>query len=233
MLGNSPTTVTAAIHVTDVSGATVGSVMLRPPLGYSAQLAKGCSFRLSAGTANDGTWSCSMTFPAGTPPGRWSLGYYRVTNNVGDEAFFFGTAAKAFGQSSGVSVLESAADVGLPALAGFAITPTSTVVGSMGGSTVFTVHATDAASGVDWVYVDVGNQYGQMSGNAARCSRVDANADRRDVTWTCTLEYSSYVLAGLYPVLSIELVDVAGNSRTYTNAELWRAGFPGMFTLTR
>ncbi|MEP6729047.1 MAG: Ig-like domain-containing protein [bacterium] len=230
---SAPVMVTASVHVTDASGALGGSVSLNPPPGNSALLAKSCDFRLTDGSAADGTWSCSMTFVAGVPAGRWSLLNYRMSNAAANEASFSGTAAKAFGVSSGVSVLENAADMDSPVLAGFTILPSSTVVAATGGTTVLTVHATDAVSGIYSVGVDIGNQYGLMNGNAARCSQLEANPDRSDVTWSCTLTYSGNVLVGLYPVLSIELLDRAGNSRTYTNAELLQAGFPAMFTLTR
>lgn len=100
ILGGREGHTTARAHVIDGgSGVDYLAIKLTGP---KEGLDLNCDFKLEQGTILDGTWSCDVVIPVGSPPGRWPFYYWYVQDATGNYVSGFGTAAAAL--SPGITV---------------------------------------------------------------------------------------------------------------------------------
>ena len=233
VVGASSATATATARVMDV-GPGVQSVRMAigPPNGLNSTNIV-CDMTMISGTRADGTWTCPLVFERGATSGRWAFQFLQSDEPPGpghNGNLWQISAAKAMGATSSVAVLQSAADTTPPVLTGLTIAPAS-VAQTSATSVVVTARVADAAVGVDQIIVDIGDSNGSTeSGPASYCyPRPTA-----DITvWTCTMPVSPRQMkTGIHPVRSVEVVDKSGNARVYTSAQIFQAGFQGMFIVT-
>jgi hypothetical protein len=218
---STPVTVTARIIGPDVR---LAGLVFSAPTGTLGS-SRDCELRLSNGTSDDGTWSCTMSWPVG-PTGPFELGWIRASTAANYETIYTGAAARARGLASAVTVLSSTADMTPPSLSEFAISPIS-VPQSAAKSTVITARAADSGIGIRGITIDLGEPSGSSDyGTIPSCVRSAETPDRRDMSWRCTMTLFTFERLGVYPIRSVALYDDLGNVRVYTNAQLLAAGFP-------
>jgi hypothetical protein len=91
----SSATVTTTEQITDnLSGVFYGDATFVSPSG---QQEEGCSSRLISGTDLDGTWQCTITFPAYGEAGTWIVSNIVVVDNVGNYQYYYTSQLQAMG----------------------------------------------------------------------------------------------------------------------------------------
>jgi hypothetical protein len=117
----------------DLSGVSYAAVYFYSPSG---QHTAGAGLYLSSGTNLNGTYSGTVTIPAFTEPGAWTVNYLYVVDNVGNTHYYYATDLQALGFPSkfqfGATTSVALASSLNPAVFGQAVTFTATVTASNG-----------------------------------------------------------------------------------------------------
>ncbi|HYH78142.1 MAG TPA: Ig-like domain-containing protein [Longimicrobium sp.] len=221
-----------------VSGVASASVFITSPAGR--QIASDPCTRQS-GTPSVGSYSCLIEVPRFVEDGAWQVAV-ELADRRGNTHVYDAAELKRLGFPSTLEVI-STQDSLPPSIADFSFSPDSVdvtdstgarvdwagvVVDSVGAVITATVRALDSVGGVSEVSVT----FTAPSGFEAEGGCVRVAGTTVDGTWSCTIELDPNAPSGVWTA-SVEIVDAAGNSRTYTGDELESLGFPTSLRVTR
>src|SRR5437879_2401337 len=144
----SSATVTVTEQVTDdLSGVRYAVMDFVSPSGNQAA---NCTLGLISGTNLNGTWQCTVTIPAFSEAGTWSVLYTFAVDNVGNEGYYDSAALQALGfptqlivDSSTTVVLASSTD---PSSYEQSVTFTATATSSNGNIPTGIVNFNDGST---------------------------------------------------------------------------------------
>jgi hypothetical protein len=194
------------VRVTDAKGRGVAS----QPITWQVDDGGGT---ISAGDSETGA--------DGTASAEWTLGLQPGT---------FAVSAAVAGVTPVSFTATSIADTVAPQVTAFALTPAALDVTQAAGVVTFTVHASDNASGIAVVWIQVRKPDGTLPG---ACGALEpATGSRTDGTWECRFTVPQSAMQGDWTIDGIEVQDQVLNDRRYTTAELTDAGFPTSITIT-
>jgi hypothetical protein len=211
--------VTATIKVTD-SQSGVGSVYAQGSVLIKGRsyAAYGASVKKKSGTIKNGTWVVVMTVPRWVQKGSH---VWKLTVSAYDKADVFGNnvslnsvqlKAKHFPSSFTV---KSKTDLTKPALKGLTYAPHAVDARKANKKVAFTLKATDTLSGISYAIITIKSPAGLTS--QGFLSRHSGTAFKGTFTGKVTVPRCSE--SGTWTV-SAQIVDVAGNVRSYTPAQL-------------
>jgi adhesin/invasin len=213
--------VTFAAYAVPVASVTLSAATVRVGRGDATQLV--ATPRDSTGAPLAGrtvTWTSSSDATAAVNTAGLVTGMALGTATV--------TAASE-GKSAIAAVTVTTEDRTEPRLAGLAFSPGEVDVTSAPAVVQFSVHATDAGSGVDFFAVGFA---GPMPGSGASCwgpvsgNGVLASGTPTDGVWTCTATIPRGAAAGTWVIPQLNLGDGAGNQAIITTGELSAVGLP-------
>lgn len=196
------------------------------------------STTVSVGRGDETQLAATPRDSTGKPlPGRtiaWTTSS-AATASVSDSGTVTGQAlgtatvtATSEGKSASARVTVTTEDRTAPRLAGFSFSPSQVDVTSAARTVEFTVRATDAGSGVAFFAVGFTGPTPVLGASCAGPHSGNGTLDSgtpRDGVWKCTATLSKGAAAGEWKAQVI-LVDVAGNQRGYSTAEVQAAGYP-------
>ncbi|HET7229821.1 MAG TPA: Ig-like domain-containing protein [Longimicrobium sp.] len=228
----SPTAITAGDSATvtfTVADAGTGVATARATI-YHAASNRSYSCAASApatGTLNNGTFQCRIVTSAGAANGSWSVNSVQVTDRTGNNASFTAAGLSARGFTSSVTLSGGSNDTGKPALDTFAISPASV---TRADSVTFTVGASDPGSGVALMLVEIRSP---ISSELLACqSAAPASGTRASGTFVCSARFGAGAPAGTWTLYDLQIVDTAGNQRSYLAGDLQGFGLSTTLTVT-
>jgi hypothetical protein len=241
---NGPATFDIAAHITDnLSGAAdnrlLGEVRFRSP--SRAQFLDASFFGSSrtSGTPTDGTYKPAypVTLPTSSEPGTWTVEYFSLTDQVGNNRRLTAADMSAGGFPSTFEQT-GAGDTTPPELAGFSWSPRT--VDTTNGPVTFDVsaHITDDHAGaadnrmlgeVRFRSPSRGQFLDASFFGSSRTSGTSTDGTYKPA-YTVTLPQHSE--RGTWTVEYFYLTDQAGNSKRLTAADLANRGFPNSFEQT-
>jgi len=201
-----------------LSGVASAVVFLTSPSGTNVLSSDPCS--RTDGSPASGGYDCGLQIPRYVEDGIWSVSF-EATDEVGNSRTWTPADLKRHGFANTVDVT-STSDTVPPTISRFAFAPDSvTVTDSTGASTHATVRALDAVSGVASVSVSFTSPTGfNTAGGCALSAGTEI-----DGTWSCDVPLDADVESGGWTA-SIEVLDTAGNVRTYSTEDLIGLGLP-------
>jgi hypothetical protein len=221
-------TVAVTAHVTDdLSGVASADITFESPNGKQATARAG--FTLVSGTATNGTYEAIVTFEPFIQTGTWKVRTIHLTDNVGNEAVLSSTQLEAKGFPDSVTVT-SVEDSTAPALASFAISPSSVNVTSASETVTVTAEITDAQSGFSHGSVVFESPNGKVITNDASFSRVSGNAS--DGIYEAKVKFKPFVQSGTWKVSNVNLVDAVNNEANFSSSQLEGKSFPTTVSVT-
>jgi hypothetical protein len=193
----------------------------------------GCSSTAPAtGSPLDGTFQCELFFPQGSQTGIWRALEVELLDAAGNGRFYLATELQGLGFPTEITVATQP-DAIPPSLEDFSFFPTSinTVEGPATVRAFFT--ASDDLSGLAWLKVAFADP-GPLSVLRGCSSFVFApqNGAQGGGTYDCDVEFPQFTEEGVWTVFNVDLSDAAGNTRSYTTAELIGLGVPTALTVT-
>jgi hypothetical protein len=216
----SSATVTTTEQITDnLSGVYYGDATFISPSGEQEA---GCSSRLISGTGLDGTWQCTVTFPAYGEAGTWTVSNIIVVDNVGNYQYYYTSQLQAMGFPTTLQVTSNQ-DTQPPVLTGFSFSPTAINTTTSSATVTTTEQITDNLSGVYYGDATFLSPSGQQE---AGCSSRLISGTDLDGTWQCTITFPAYGEAGTWTVYNVVVVDNVGNYQYYYTSQLQAMGFP-------
>jgi hypothetical protein len=178
--------------------------------------------RRIAGTALDGTYTATVTFPRFSQAGEWRLGFIFLKDLANNQHFISTDEIKALGFDTRVDVT-SIQDVTAPQLASLTFTPTSINTSSADAEVQVTARITDDVSGSGddlllyfWSPGDLQFVYGFLR-------RTDGTT--LDGTYRATVTFPRFSQAGEWRLGFVFLKDLANNQHFITTEEIKALGF--------
>ena len=221
-----PATVTVTAHITDdVSGVSFAYGYFYAPSPSSQYVYAPLGGNRVSGTALDGIYQVTATFPRYGATGTWTLGGLTLGDVVGNTQTISTASLVADGFPTQVAV-SGTPDTTPPQLVSLSFS-TSTINTSAGPATVtVTAHITDDLSGISFAYgyfyaPSPSSQYvyAPLGGN-----RVSGTA--LDGIYQVTATFPQYGATGTWTLGGLTLGDVVGNTQTISTASLVADGFP-------
>ncbi len=213
-------TITATAQATDdLSGVgSLGELFVSP----SGTERFGCDMTLISGTDLNGTFQCTATAPAYSEPGTWTVSYFYVQDNIGNEQMYYTTQLQSMGFPTQLQVTSNP-DTTPPVVTSFTFTPTfvDTAVGS--AAITVTAQITDNLSGVS----SSGALFLSPSGTKSfGCNMTLISGTNLNGTYQCTATVAAFSEAGVWTVDYVFAYDNVNNERLYYASELQSLGFP-------
>jgi hypothetical protein len=175
----------------------------------------------TAGTAFDGTYTATLTFPQFSEAGAWRLDQVEARDLVGNFGQLFTTGLQALGFNTALQVT-STQGIETPVLASLSFTPTSINTTAGAAPVQVTMQVTDALAGVSSILVS----FRSLSGNQERLFGIPRTAGTAfDGTYTATLTFPRFSEAGAWRLHSVRATDLVGNSRSFFTTGLQALGF--------
>jgi serine protease len=215
---------TATFHVTDVGigiggGLSSFRVFLKGPTGVQAQCSGGNT--LVGGTANDGTWTCSISIPAGSAPGQWAFTQWDGFDAAGNTRVVSGSEASAL--SAGIAVTSTAApDTDAPRLVSISFLPANIDLKGGSGSTTATFHVTDVGTGIGGGGLSTFRVFLKgPTGVQAQCSGGSTlvSGTMNDGTWSCSIPIVAGSASGQWVFRQWDGFDAAGNTSVVSGSD--------------
>ncbi len=200
---------TVSVHVTDAgTGVRELRVFLTAPTNDRSACGAE-NIPPQSGTINDGTWTCQITVPAGSPAGVWRLSQVDVSDNAFNSSVVSGVDAARL--ADGVTVIDSAPDTAPPVVVDVSFSPATVDVSLGAATTTASVHITDTGTGVSKFHVYlVGPTNGLLGCGAATVPPQSGTIN--DGTWTCQITVPAGSVAGLWQLAEIDASDNVFNS---------------------
>jgi adhesin/invasin len=155
--------------------------------------------------------------------GSWTLGPSEGSNTL--------TATAAGLSGSPVTFTATAGDATPPTVVSVAVVPTTVDVTSSAQTVTFTVHATDAKSGISFLNVGFTSPLSAPTVTLLGCTTpVLASGTKADGTFSCSVTIPVHATAGAWSV-TVEVDDAVGNQRVLQQSDLAAAGFPSTVTV--
>jgi hypothetical protein len=222
-------TVTVTAHITDnLSGVTSASIDFRPPSGKPT-IGRVPLTKVS-GTALDGNYEATVTFPRYAPAGVWKIATINMADNVGNEASLSTLRVEAKGLPATVRVEDLTEDIQAPGLSELKISPASVNVTASAQSVAVTAGITDNLSGVAGASVSFTSPSGKQFTALASLSKVSGT--ETSGTWEATVSFPQFIQSGTWKVSTLNLTDNVGNEARLSAAQLEAKALPATVAVT-
>lgn len=219
---SSSQSVTVSAHITDdLSGVASASVQFESPSGK--QVTANAEFSKVSGTETDGMYEATVTFNQFIQSGTWKVRGVDLRDNVGNEAVVTAAQLESKGLPAAVTVT-STADTQPPALASFAISPSSVNTTAASETVTVTAEITDNLSGFDHGSVVFESPNGKVLTNIASFSRISGSSTSG--LYEAKVVFKPYVQGGTWKVSNVNLTDAVGNEANISAAQLEGKAFP-------
>ena len=220
---------TVTVTVTATDGETgVSSVSLGLNSASAAQ-GRVCIATRTAGTAANGTWTCTIQIPEDAAAGAWTVSGLRIQDAAGNRTEPTAPELELLGFPTTVQVVSPNQDVTPPTFDGFAITPDSVDISAGPATVTFSVTASDAGTGVQGTVTYLWSPSGNL---LLYCSGELASGTAASGTWTCSVEIPQFAETGEWRIFSTSAGDALGNAVQRTAADLEAAGLPSTVIVT-
>lgn len=185
---------------------------------------------LEAGDAVRGTWSCAIPLSKYAASGVWGALRLWIWDYAGNVREYTDAELQAGGYPIHFAVNNPGSDLTPPVLTGFSFSPDTVDLAAGAAAVEFTFTASDAA-GMEWARAflrppGADTWFGCIS-------KTPIKTTDQGLVFRCSVMVSEYGVEGEWRVESVDLMDVAGNSRDYSTAELQAEGFPTSVTVIR
>jgi hypothetical protein len=192
------------------------SVQLTGPSKQTTFLVVSCT-QTQGATPVSGSCECSVTFPTQAETGVWNITFLRVPDRAGNGGF----AGRSDFLPNGMGQLcyPTANCVAVPTVlvisAGDGAPPdlqTVSIVSPGPSDVITTLGITDNLSGVSFVRV---RYTSTLTTQFQECFPPLTSGSTTNGIWECTITFSQFAARGQW-VLSVQLFDIAGNTRFYS-----------------
>jgi hypothetical protein len=226
-VASGPQSVTVTAHITDnLSGVASASIGFRSPAG---KITTGHStFIRVSGTATNGTYEATVTFPHDGQAGPWVISTLTLADNVGNEAVLSPKRVEAKGFPASVPV-GSVEDTTPPGVSSLSITPSVNTTSSPQTVTV-TGQLTDNLSGVVEATIAFQSPSGKQL--TQRVAFAKTSGSETNGSWEAKVPFEQFIQNGTWKVSSLNLIDNAGNEVRLTAAQLEAKSLPASVTVT-
>lgn len=207
-------------------------VQLRSPSGTQnvSVGANGTFTLLPGGSTTNGTWRTVLTVPRFSEAGTWTI-QIGLRDTVGNRATFSTAVLASRGFPSTLSVT-SLSDLVAPVLTSLVLSPASIDVSTATQAFVVDFTTLDTQSGVDFQCRPICYYMLQLTSPSGRQSVLVANynltatsAPGVSRSWRASVTVPRYAEPGLWRLSFLLLRDVAGNTRSYVEANIAALGF--------
>jgi hypothetical protein len=162
----------------------------------------------AGGTLFNGRWKCSMTIPAGAPPGDWTFSIVALDNAL-NHVSLGATELRAAGLPTKFTVVSTNPDRTQPTLVRLDYTPTTVDVSTGAQSIAVAAHLTDGGSGVGRFDFSIKAPNGVSS---VGCSAfAPSSGTPADGVWQCTFQVPAGAQPGLWSITAAA-VDASFNT---------------------
>jgi len=170
--------------------------------------------------------SVTITFPAFSNSGTWTVGTIFLLDNAGNTTVLDTATISGLGFPTTLQIT-SATDSVAPKLTGFSLAPGSIDTTSGPANLAMNFTATDDQSGVKTV------QVGLSSPSGASTPSVTVNlTPNTSVSGTANSPFPKFSESGTWTVTSVFVADAVGNTQVLGTADLAGQGFPASFNVT-
>ncbi|MBC8085994.1 MAG: hypothetical protein H7Z40_01915, partial [Phycisphaerae bacterium] len=221
------------------------AVILQSPSRAQFRYLSASTFTLIAGTAANGTWSSTVTMPRYSEAGTWTIQSVTVRDCAGNTRFLNQTQLAAAGLQIALPVLASPTDVQAPTLTGLAFSPIAINTSTGNQSVTVQLAISDALSGARFSpttpqlsFFENGLQFRSPSGNQVRSAAFFTtftliSGTPQNGVWQSTIFFPQFSEEGTWTIDNVSIKDAARNTRTFTTAQLFAAGFPTTLEVTK
>jgi hypothetical protein len=217
-------------RVTDVgSGLTQATFRFTSPSGAQTRSSTAFSSSRTSGTATDGLYAETFTFPAFSEPGVWVLSA-NLYDAVGNSRALSAAQLQALGIATTLTVTGTG-DTSAPDLAAFTSTPASISTATGAATVSWTARVTDVGSGLSQATFRFTSPSGTQTRSSTAFSSSRTSGTATDGTYAESFTFPQFSEPGTW-VLSANLYDAVGNSRAYSAAQLQALGFATSLTVT-
>ena len=219
-------TITATI-TDDLTGNANSNGIFRSPSGEYASVNFDSTHRTS-GTAQNGTYTATVTLPQASEQGTWTLQDLILNDQVGNSQYLNTTQIANLGypttfQQTGVG------DLTAPTLTAFAISPTTIDTSTGAQAITITATITDDLTGnanSNGIFRSPSGEYASVNFDSTH--RTSGTAQNGTYTATVTLPQASE--QGTWTLQDLILNDQVGNSQYLNTTQIANLGYPTTFT---
>lgn len=225
-VGTSSGSVVVRARVTDSGVGTARMAAIATSPNNAA--VKSCEATvLSEGTASNGTWSCTISFPKGSAAGTWAIAVL-LEDKIGNQHESFAPELDAAGLPSSLVVTGTDSDSDPPVLTELSLSPDTINVGAESGAVTVRARVTDSGVGTARMAVIA------TSPNNAALKTCETTAlsggTASDGTWSCSISFPKGSASGKWD-LAVLIEDKIGNQHESFSSELIAAGLPAFVTV--
>lgn len=185
---------------------------------------QGASASLSriSGTANDGVYRGTATFPRYSAAGAWRADYFNIQDAAGNDRQYGTADLTALGFATDVDNRATVEDATAPNPTEFSLSPTTIDTTGIGATVTVTTRLLDERSGVDGADLRIRNTTTNQE-VIVYLGRISGTAN--DGVYRGITTFPRYSAAGSWHVVNFLTADLLGNRRRYSTDELAALGF--------
>ncbi|MBP7149365.1 MAG: hypothetical protein KBD01_17680 [Acidobacteria bacterium] len=183
----------------------------------------------SAGTPNNGTYSCTVTLPRYSRSGAWMVNAVTADDVVGNQLTVDMVTLIMRGFPTSL-IVTSDPDITPPQLGAFDFNPKSVNVTSAPATVTCSMPVTDNKSGVDAAVCYFSSPSGKQA--AACVASAPSSGTRTAGTFSCGATVPRYAEQGTWVVSMVQLIDMINNYSFYQTSDLASMGRPTNLVVT-
>lgn len=220
--------VTFTAHITDdLSGLNYAYFYLRNADKSQTKYVYLSSYYRISGTAQDGVYQTTISFPQFSQAGNWTLDYAYVYDVTSNQRYYSETELSGLGDV--IVAVTSVPDTTSPVITSSSITPNSIDVSGGDANITLELNITDDNAGFDYAEI----WFGSSTSNQYKYEYVwDSDriaGDSFGGTYSKTISFPQYSAAGEWYISYIYLYDKAGNRWYHSSTDL--VGLTTTFTM--
>jgi hypothetical protein len=188
-----------------------------------------CTANRISGSATEGHYRCSLTFPKSAAAGTWKVSTLYVRDAIGNRRDYDASQLQAAGFPSELTIVSGSADTSPPVLTAFSLSPGSVSLATGDAVVEFTYSVMDGGVGLG----DTGVFFNApVSGQSVHCTASRISGTANDGVYRCSVKIQQGKAAGLWTASTVYVRDAVGNRQDYDAGRLKAAGFAFQFTVT-
>ena len=231
-------TVTVMATVTDDIAGTIGvSVQFVSPSGTQREPLNTAFLSRISGDDLNGVYRGTVSIPQFSETGTWKLGFLRLQDAAGNFVTLNAANLQALSQPTDLAVV-SLADTHPPNITNITMSPSSIDVSAGPQSLAVSLTLADDISGVDLSpdrFLEFRLTFRSSSGRQqqymARQDFILTSGNTLNGTWQATHLFPQFSEAGVWTISQVQVVDFAGNQRSFSSANLAALGLLTNFTV--
>ncbi|RVU07145.1 hypothetical protein EOE18_04160 [Novosphingobium umbonatum] len=188
-------------------------------------------FYNSTDSFSDLSSTLNQYFSSATSSGAYNIEYVYVWDKAGNYNYYSSSQLKSMGINTSFTVSGGAATDNTPGTL-LGLTIPSTINVSNGTYVNFTASASDAGSGIDYVYVSLDKSFQNSYGRQSALYFYNSTDSFSDLSSTLNQYFSSATSSGAYNIEYVYVWDKAGNYNYYSSSQLKSMGINTSFTVS-